>query len=89
MPASMMSTGHVASADRASGLIVFDVRQPALLRVKSVFATGRSGPVYNLTVDGAHEFYVNGVLVHNCDAMRYATTSLMRGANFEALGIAA
>jgi phage terminase large subunit len=26
---------------------------------------------------------------HGCDALRYATTSLLRGANFEALGIAA
>ncbi len=26
---------------------------------------------------------------HGCDAMRYSTTSLMRGANFEAMGIAA
>lgn len=29
-------------------------------------------PVYNLTVDGNPEFYANGVLVHNCDTMRYA-----------------
>ncbi len=29
-------------------------------------------PVWNLAVDGNHEYYANGVLVHNCDAMRYA-----------------
>ena len=30
-------------------------------------------PVYDLTVDGAHEFFANGVLVGNCmDATRYA-----------------
>lgn len=29
--------------------------------------------VYDLTVEGAHEFFVNGILVHNCiDAARYA-----------------
>lgn len=28
-------------------------------------------PVYNLTVDGSPEYFANGVLVHNCDAMRY------------------
>lgn len=29
--------------------------------------------VYDLTVEGSHEFFVNGILVHNCvDAMRYA-----------------
>lgn len=23
-------------------------------------------PVYDLTIEGEHEFYANGVLVHNC-----------------------
>ena len=28
--------------------------------------------VFDLTVDGAHEFFANGILVHNsCDAARY------------------
>ncbi|MBP8183356.1 MAG: hypothetical protein KAX88_04575 [Rhodoferax sp.] len=29
-----------------------------------------SAPVYNLTVEGG-EYYANGILVHNCDALRY------------------
>ena len=29
-------------------------------------------PVYNLTVEGAHEYFANGILVHNCDAVSYA-----------------
>ena len=28
--------------------------------------------VYNLTVEDEKEFFANGVLVHNCDALRYA-----------------
>lgn len=28
-------------------------------------------PVYNLTVDGCHEYFANGILVHNCDSLRY------------------
>jgi phage terminase large subunit len=28
--------------------------------------------VYDLTVEDEHEYFANGVLVHNCDAMRYA-----------------
>lgn len=28
--------------------------------------------VYDLTVEDVHEYYANGLLVHNCDAMRYA-----------------
>lgn len=29
-------------------------------------------PVYNLTVEGDHEYYANGILTHNCDTMRMA-----------------
>lgn len=35
-------------------------------------------PVYNLTVSGQPEYYANGILVHNCDAARYATYTTMR-----------
>ena len=28
-------------------------------------------PVFNLEVDDCHEFFANGILVHNCDALRY------------------
>jgi len=27
--------------------------------------------VYNLTIEGAHCYYANGILVHNCDALSY------------------
>nr|UVX80474.1 MAG: Terminase [Bacteriophage sp.] len=40
--------------------------------VARVGRTGEVRPVYNMTVDGTHNFAVNGGLVtHNCDAMRY------------------
>ena len=29
-------------------------------------------PVYNLTVEGAHTYYANGVLTHNCDSLAWA-----------------
>jgi PBSX family phage terminase large subunit len=35
--------------------------------------------VYNLTVEGAHCYYANGVLAHNCDALRYGVMALDRG----------
>lgn len=38
--------------------------------------------VYNLQIDGAHEFFANGVLVHNCDALRYLLLNLGGGAKF-------
>ena len=28
-------------------------------------------PVYNITVEGEHEYFANGILVSNCDALRY------------------
>jgi phage terminase large subunit len=33
--------------------------------------------VYDLTVDGVHEYFANGVLVHNCDPSRYIVTFLV------------
>lgn len=35
-----------------------------------------SVPVYNLQIEGAHEFFANGILVHNCDAFVYANDML-------------
>lgn len=38
---------------------------------------GRNERVYDLTVSNSHEYFANGILVHNClDAVRYAMESL-------------
>ena len=34
--------------------------------------------VYNLTVEGEHDFFANGILTHNCDAARYGLVHLDR-----------
>ena len=34
--------------------------------------TGERKHVYDLEIDGAHEFVANGLLVHNCDSALYA-----------------
>jgi phage terminase large subunit-like protein len=34
-------------------------------------------PVYNLLVEGAHEFFANGILVHNCDGLVYLLQGLV------------
>jgi hypothetical protein len=39
--------------------------------VIDVSSMGRA-KVYNLKVEGTSEFFANGILVHNCDALRYA-----------------
>ena len=36
-------------------------------------------PVYNLTVEGAHCYYANGVLVHNCDTVSMALMRFRKG----------
>jgi len=42
-------------------------------------SAGRVEPVYNLHVDGPHEFFANGFLVHNCV---WALTDLFLGEDF-------
>ena len=42
-------------------------------------AGGIEKAVYDLTVEDAHEFFANGVLVHNCiDATRYALDGIIQ-----------
>ena len=44
--------------------------------VKSVRKIG-TAPVYNMEVDGNHNFTVNGLIVHNCmDAVRYMVNTM-------------
>jgi hypothetical protein len=39
----------------------------------------RKARVYDLTVEGCHEFFANGVLVHNCmDAANYGAVTHLR-----------
>lgn len=42
----------------------------------SVRELKQRGAVYNLTIAGAPEYFANGILVHNCDALRYAIAYL-------------
>lgn len=79
---SMMSTADARSAGRLSEST--DTSAPKLVpvRVLGSRAAGRSAAVYDLTVDGEHEFFANGILVHNCmDALRYGC--IMRFGRFE------
>lgn len=49
----------------------------APVRVVGLSAREKPQAVFNLTVDGENEYYANGVLVHNCDALVWALTELM------------
>lgn len=46
--------------------------------VVSVSGVPKCAPVYNLTIVSIHEYYANGILVKNCDALRYVIYSTER-----------
>lgn len=46
------------------------------VRVLRVRTLHERQAVYNITVEGCPEYYANGVLVHNCDMLRYAVMYL-------------
>ncbi len=66
-----ITRSECASTAEASSAPI-STREPALVldRVVSVCAAGRAD-VYNITVADEHEFYANGILVSNCDCLRY------------------
>ena len=47
-----------------------------LLGVRSVIH-GATVPVYDLAVDGEHEFVANGIVVHNCYGLKFFENSLL------------
>jgi hypothetical protein len=48
--------------------------------VQCVEDGGIEKAVYDLTVEGEHEFFANGILVHNCiDALRYSLDGVIKG----------
>jgi hypothetical protein len=68
----MTRIGPARRAAPSSGALATLGPEPAAVHVVGVSASGREMPVYDLTVDGAHEFFANGILVHNSmDAARY------------------
>lgn len=77
--ASTTRNGPAISAAQRSPSIATPGRAAADVRVLSVYALPGAEPVFNLTVEEAPEFFANGVLVHNCDAMRYVAATIERG----------
>ena len=60
-------TGPSANAIQIS---VISVRRIAIIEAV---------PVFNLSIDGSHEYFANGILVHNCDCMVDAVQDLLGG----------
>lgn len=81
-PDSTMSSAPVPSAASRSSSTSTARSRVAPVVVESVAATGKIEPVYDLTVEGEHEFFANGVLVHNCVAAAiYLDRNIDRTAN--------
>lgn len=70
-PVSMMKLAPANDAAKSSPSTSTKRHGTAPVHVVAVFATTEKMPVYNLTVEGAHNYFANGILVHNCDALRY------------------
>lgn len=69
---STMRDASVRNAESRSQLISIAIPRLVLGHVETVQEAGRSARVYDLTVEGSPEFFVNGILVHNCiDSLRY------------------
>lgn len=68
----------VHGVEKISNATALCPQKHALVRVDAVTRVANSAPqiVYNLTVDAVPEYFANGVLVHNCDALRYASYRL-------------
>ena len=63
----------------AKNLSVTSITEPPIVPVHVLRVIGlpNKRPVYNLEVENAHEFFANGVLVHNCvDSLRYVLSWL-------------
>jgi len=70
----MMKRGSVRCVGPDLGLTSMNQPKPALKSVRVISPaepSGQTAPTYNLTVEGANEFFANGILVHNSDAARY------------------
>lgn len=69
--ASMTRCAPASCALESSWSTATASRSAAPVFVEAVRSLGRSEPVYNLEVEGEPEFFANGILAHNCDALRY------------------
>jgi len=78
-PALMTSSVNANSAELFSPAINIASKRFAPALVLTVTEAGTADKVYDLTVEDQHEFFANGVLVHNCiDALRYACEGARR-----------
>lgn len=71
-----MKKGNVRSAESFSQLVGTVNHNAVDVYVLNIEEQDIRVPVYNLTVAGSHEYFSNGVLVHNCDTLRYVVAQV-------------
>jgi len=75
---STTSTASARFAEKHSGSTSTAERNAAPVSVVSVSDSLAPQPVFNLTVAEQPEYFAGGVLVHNCDALRYLLVTCER-----------
>ena len=78
-PVFVRGWGHVELQALCRGDTAETLGAPIYVAVSSAQNDRQAQPVYNLTVADKHEYYANGVLVGNCDALRYAVAFISEG----------
>jgi len=74
---SITNKGLVLTAEHLSRSTSTPAQPTAPVYVLTVIALHQREAVYNLEVEEPHEFFANGILVHNClDALRYVVAWL-------------
>jgi predicted phage terminase large subunit-like protein len=63
-------------AETNSGRIHVVRQLVARVDVAAVFGHASNVPVWNIQVEGLHEYFANGILVHNCDSLSGAFNTL-------------
>ena len=66
-----------------SVLVHVSLRNQVIVERVSLSPPQHTSDVYNLTVEGAHCYYANGFLTHNCDAFTQSTIYLRDQGYFE------
>jgi hypothetical protein len=81
-PGSIMKGEYAGRAEKSSSQASIPASGTVPVRVVSKVPRkleSRS-PVYNLLVEDSNNFFANGILTHNCDALRYAIRRIFRKA---------
>ena len=76
---STMRSEFALNAALSSQLTNIAKQSAALEAVQCIEECQKSDRVYDMTVNGEHEFFAGGILVHNCiDSIRYGIGPLIK-----------